>query len=146
MGWGYCRYNLVSVIIDAWLATCVRNKSNILLANKYWHDYDWFYVTSPFLFVWKFFPHLCKTLWCKEIGFRYVFPIVFFLSIVHQCALPMFIKFSLLLLLTSPMLQAHDQSLAVRCFQCSEFPSEPEDQDEPMGPCPGNLYWRQYCQ
>ena len=76
MGWGYCRYNLVSVIIDAWLATCVRNKSNILLANKYWHDYDWFYVTSPFLFVWKFFPHLCKTLWCKEIGFRYVFSMV----------------------------------------------------------------------
>ena len=44
-------------------------------------------------------------------------------------------------LLTFPMVQAHDQSLAVRCFQCSEFPSDPEDQDEPMGPCPGKCYY-----
>ena len=26
---------------------------------------------------------------------------------------------------------------STRCFQCSDFPSDPEDRDEPMGPCPG---------
>ena len=33
-----------------------------------------------------------------------------------------------------------DQSPAVRCFQCSEFPVDNDDQDEPMGPCPGEIY------
>ena len=29
------------------------------------------------------------------------------------------------------------KNLAVRCFQCSEFPTNPDDKDEPLGPCPG---------
>ena len=28
-------------------------------------------------------------------------------------------------------------SPSVRCFQCSEFPSQPGDRDEALGPCPG---------
>ena len=32
-----------------------------------------------------------------------------------------------------------DRLPSVRCFQCSDFPSEPEDRDEPVGPCPGWL-------
>ena len=30
-----------------------------------------------------------------------------------------------------------DLAPAVRCFQCSEFPAQPGDRDEAMGPCPG---------
>ena len=31
------------------------------------------------------------------------------------------------------------QLTSTRCFQCSDFPSEPEDGDERLGPCPGWL-------
>merc|ERR1719460_1869969 len=41
-----------------------------------------------------------------------------------------------LLPLSSPSNQAQVQ---VRCFQCSEFPVQPGDRDEAMGPCPGWL-------
>ena len=45
----------------------------------------------------------------------------------------------LLLLLVQPCQQNSDKVL---CFQCSDFPVEPDDQDEPVGPCPGDRVWQ----
>ena len=36
-----------------------------------------------------------------------------------------------------PLSSVHLASIS--CFQCSDFPTEPEDRDEPLGPCPGWL-------
>ena len=47
--------------------------------------------------------------------------------------------FVILLTLQLPASLPSDQIPAVRCFQCSEFPVQPGDRDEAMGPCPGHI-------